>query len=197
MTQTTIRFDGGASAGRRLRRRSRRGGFTLLEILIASSALLVAMLGFSQALVMATRSQTLTREKSVATEACRRQIELMRSNAFQYVFRRFNTTGADDVAGANTDPGATFAIEGLEAVDGGGFAGEIEFPVDATAPGELREDLNLPTMGLPRDLDMDGVIDATDHSADAVIIPVIVRARWRGAAGPAMVEIVTYIGDDL
>lgn len=165
--------------------------------MIAASALLVAMLGFSQALIMATRTQTLTREKTVATEACRRQIELIRSNAFQYIFRRFNTVGTDDVAGANTDPGSGFAIPGLDPVPGeDAFVGEIVFPVDTDAPGMLREDVTDSSMAMPRDLNLDGVIDGADHAADYALIPVLVRARWRGVAGPAQVSLLTFIGDE-
>jgi len=160
--------------------------------------MLVAMLGFSQALVMATRTQTLTREKSLATEACRRQIELMRSNAFQYIFRRFNATGNDDVGGANTDPGAGFAIAGLDPVPGeDAFVGEVVFPTASGAPNELREDVVMPELAMPMDLDLDGAIDGNDHAADYELIPVLVRARWRSVAGPAEVSILTFIGDDL
>jgi prepilin-type N-terminal cleavage/methylation domain-containing protein len=179
------------------RRRRQRSGFTLIEIMIAASALTIAMLGFSQALLVATRTQTLTREKTLATEACRRQIELIRSNAFQYIFRRFNDWPGDDVAGAGTDPGSGFVIAGLDPVPGeDAFVGEIVFPVTSAAPNVLREDLVLQELAMPRDLDLDGAIDATDHSADYAMIPVLVRARWRSVAGPAEVSLLTFIGDD-
>ncbi|QDU84129.1 hypothetical protein Pla163_12330 [Planctomycetes bacterium Pla163] len=34
-------------------------------------------------------------------------------------------------------------------------------------------------VGMPRDLDLDGAIDANDVSASAVLLPVLVTARWQ------------------
>ena len=160
--------------------------------------MLIALLGFSQALVAACRTQALTRERTLAIEGCRVQVEAMRSNAFVNIFRRFNAYGLDDTGAPNTDPGSGFVIAGLNPVAGeDAFVGEIVFPVNSAAPEILREDLVLPELGMPLDIDLDGAIDATDHAADYDVLPVIVRARWRSASGPAEVAIQTYFGADL
>ena len=42
--------------------------------------------------------------------------------------------------------------------------------------GILREDVAIPAMGMPRDLDGDNVVDGVDHKGDYRMLPVIVRS---------------------
>ena len=182
--------------GARSNSRQRRG-FSLLELMIAIGVMSVGLLGFTQAMVTALRAQLLARQQATATEAARRQIEIMGATAFSEVFQRFNATSADDPGGVAVT-GANFAVPGLSAQvgDADGLAGEIVFPVDGTTPSVLREDLVDVSLGTPLDLDLDGVIDANDHAADYSILPVVVIVRWRGAAGEGQVQLETILGDD-
>ena len=65
----------GSPPARRFRPRTRgsvrraRRGFTLLEVIVTISAMLIAALGFSQALVSAMRAEQMTREETNAVEA--------------------------------------------------------------------------------------------------------------------------------
>jgi type II secretory pathway pseudopilin PulG len=195
----------GAPSLRRLGRassggaRHRRAAFTVLEVLIAASAMLVAALGFSQALIATMRASRLTREQAVATEAARQRIEQIRSVNFRDAFRQYNAHPDDDLNGIGTAPGGNFAVAGLDpaAGDNDGFAGEIVFPVNANAPGVLREDMVMPDLGCPFSLDGDVNVDTADHSLDYQILPVLVRVRWRGPNGDAVVQLQTYLGDAL
>ena len=47
----------------------------------------------------------------------------------------------------------------------------------------------MPALGMPRDLDGQGGIDAQDHSNDYCILPVTVRLEWRGAAGDSQLDL--------
>jgi hypothetical protein len=181
------------------RGRARRLGFTVLEVLIASSAMLVALLGFSQAMIAAMRAEALTREQNRATEGARAMLEELRNGDFRDLFRQFNALAADDLAGPGTAPGPNFAVPGLAPVvgDPDGLVGEIVFPVDPGAPGLLREDLLLPELGSPLDMNADGASDANDHSADYLLLPVLVRVRWRGPAGTTQVELHTWLAEAL
>ena len=174
--------------------RSRRG-FSLLELMMAISVMTVGLLGFTQALITALRAQALAREQSVATDAARRQIEILRSGNFATVFSRFNASALDDPAGA-ASPGANFTVTGLNARsdDADGMPGEILFPVDVTQPETLREDIADARLGTPLDLDLDGVVDNADHGADFQILPVVVVVRWRSAAGGGQVQLETILG---
>jgi hypothetical protein len=59
----------------------------------------------------------------------------------------------------------------------------------------LREDVNLPELGMPRDLNGDGAVDAGNHSTDYRLLPVIVRVRWQGAGGPSQFELKTMLAN--
>lgn len=43
---------------------------------------------------------------------------------------------------------------------------------------ELREDTVDPNLGMPRDLNGDGVIDGLNHASDYVILPVRIEVKW-------------------
>jgi hypothetical protein len=58
---------------------------------------------------------------------------------------------------------------------------------------QVREDLQEPALGMPRDLNGDGIPDALDHSADMQILPVLVRLRWRGPTGISRMEFRTLV----
>jgi hypothetical protein len=65
----------------------------------------------------------------------------------------------------------------------------------AGAPSQLREDVVLPDLGMPRDLNGDGVVDASNHDVDYTLLPVLVRVRWRSASGTGQFELRTMIGN--
>ena len=70
--------------------------------------------------------------------------------------------------------------------DGDGLAGEIEFPTTTIGGGpvqQLREDIVNEALGMPRDLNGDG-IDALDHApSDYLALPTTILVRWVGANG--------------
>lgn len=164
--------------------------------MIAISMLAVGLLGFTQALITAMRAQMLARQQTVATEAARRQVELMRTVGFASIFRQYNGAGADDLAGAGSAPGPNFAVPGLNARadDADGLPGEVLFPVSALDPAELREDLTDARFGTPLDLNVDGPIDSNNRGTDYRLLPVVVRVRWGGVAGNGQVQIATILG---
>ncbi len=170
---------------------SRRAGWTLLEILISTVILLTLLMGFSYGLVSSTSLGKATREQGTAREAARGRLEELRGTDFEEVLARFNDDPGDDPAGAS--PGAHFDVTGLAARpdDPDGRVGEIVFPL--SEDGELREDLQLERLGMPRDLSGEGDIDGFDHAFDYRLLPVLVRLEWRGASGDALFEIVTVL----
>lgn len=179
------------------RARGARAGMSLLELMIAIVLLLIGMLGFTQSLVSSVTTGATTRETSLATEAARRTLETLSSEDFGQVFARYNADPTDDPGGAGSAPGASFAVAGLQAAAGDpdGLPGEILFPTLAGAPGVLREDAVNAALGVPRDLDGDGVVDALDHASDYRLLPVVVRVSWRGKAGDAQFELRTLLAD--
>lgn len=164
---------------------------------MAASFLVIGVLGFAQALLMSMRTQSADREHGIATEAVRQRLEILRSENFGNVFRRYNADPNDDPGAAGSGPGSNFAVAGLNANtdDADGFVGEILFPATAAAPTELREDFASLALGTPRDLNADGVVDAVDHSGNYALLPVVVRVSWRSTSGPATVDLRTILGD--
>lgn len=167
----------------------------MLELMIALTLLLSALLGYSQVIVTTAASAVSVREEDLATQAVRSMVQTLKSASFVEAFSLFNATPADDPGGLGTAPSANFAVPGLHVAPGDPdiFPGEILFPTTANAPGVLREDLPDPNFATPCDLNGDGVIDSANHATNYVLLPVVVRVRWTGAAGVCTVEAKTLV----
>jgi prepilin-type N-terminal cleavage/methylation domain-containing protein len=172
------------------------GGFTLVEVMVALVLLSIAMLGFSRSVVASMIAADTDREVLTATEASRGIMERLSGSDFFQVFVLFNGDPSDDPGVAGSAPGATFDVPGLDPQTGDpdGQVGEVLLPfTKVDGVWQVREDLDLPALGLPRDLSGDGVIDTLDHSSDYVILPARVRIEWRGDAGDASAEFYTVL----
>ncbi|HUG35725.1 MAG TPA: prepilin-type N-terminal cleavage/methylation domain-containing protein [Candidatus Limnocylindrales bacterium] len=168
------------------------GGFSLVELMVVLVVLTVTMGMFSSTLLSTARQGSHKRETAIAAEAVRRQIEVMRSRPLAELFALYDGDPANDPGGPGTAPGAGFAVPGLALREGDadGLAGEIVFPALA---GELREDVEDDSLGMPRDLNADGEIDALDHAGDYLILPVLIRVQWQGPSGPREFRMYTML----
>jgi hypothetical protein len=136
------------------------------------------------------------RETSLAMDAAQNAVErLQGESVFSEVFVRFNATTADDPP-VGPSPGWNFAVPGLNIQPGDpdGFAGQILFPGDGVMLLEGPAD---PELGLPRDLNGDGLPapDGIDHAADYNVLPVRIRVDWTGASGNRRIEILTVLAN--
>jgi len=146
------------------------------------SVLVVALLAFMQSINASMKLTETNREAALALDGVREAIETLQGvEEFSAVFGLYGGAGG-------------FAIEGLSPADGDadGLVGEIVFP---TVGGELREHLEDEKLGMPRDLNGDGDIDFENHSDDYRLLPVLVRARWKGSGGERFMEISTLLAD--
>ena len=146
----------------------------------------------------ADRVTMICRGPSLANSLSGYLLERIQGEAFLQAFRSFNALGSDDPSGANTAPGANFAVPGLRAApgDADGKPGEVIFPTPAGGPGLLRENVTNVKLGMPHDLNGDGVIDGLNHSLDYKLLPVLVRVRWQSADGTsATVELKTILAN--
>lgn len=171
--------------------RAAKQGFTLLELMISSTVFLLVAGAVVTALVVSSALNMTNRETALAARAAQSVIEELKATAVDEIFARYNATAADDPAGG-TSPGGDFAVAGLapQAGDADGFVGSIEFPGTGVA---LREDGDDAELGLPRDLDGDGVVDAANHAGNYRILPVRVVIRWTGQNGKRTLELVTVL----
>lgn len=153
----------------------------MIELLVVSVIVAVALNSMASAIINTTRLAPVHRENSIAIDAARGVIDEVRSRDYREVFARYNLDPADDPA-TGPSPGPFFAVDGLQLQDGDadGFVGQVEFP---TVLGELREDFADRELGMPRDLNQDGALDALDHAGDYAVLPFRVRLQWRSHTG--------------
>jgi len=168
--------------------RSARSAFTLLELVITLTILVVAGSMLVRTVIGVGKVEQTNSDTSRAMRACRNVCESLNSGQFGQIFARYNADGQDDPGGVDSAPGATFQVPGLTVRpdDADGFVGSIAFPTNGD---ELREDFVDPRMGMPRDLNGDGAIDAANHAGDYIILPFRVRLEWRGSGGDRVFEL--------
>jgi Tfp pilus assembly protein PilV len=170
-------------------------GLTFVEIVIALSVFVIAMLGLLALLATSGRQALGTRMETLAYQAARAKIEEIRSQTFADIFKLYNADTTDDPGGPGTAPGPTFDIAGLRAPSGFAAPGSISFPVDNTG-AKLLENVTDAELGTPLDLNLDGAVDALDHSGDYKIVPVRVEVRWKGNEGTdRRIYSVTWISE--
>ena len=153
-------------------------GLTLLEVTIAFVILTLSTLTALGLMVGSMCLDATNRETAQAMAAARGVVEGMQGQEFSQIFALYNGNPNDDPVGVAA-PGCAFAVGGLAPQQQ--VAGTIRFP--ATPNSELREDVYIPELGLPMDLNGDGIIDGLDHSQDYKILPVIVEIQWVGKVG--------------
>ena len=164
-----------------LRKRCRtrgRQGFTLVEVAISTVILLVGAGMLAQTVSALGKIARSNREAALALRAAGNTMESLRGVPLAEAFARFNDTPDDDPD--EDSPGASFVVNGL-ADEGSTATGVVTFP---TVNGELREDFVDVALGMPRDLNGDGLTDPQDHAADYTMLPVRVSVSWQGAMGP-------------
>ncbi len=168
-------------------------GFTLIELMVSFSALLVVLLGFSRMLLSSHMASSTSHEATLAKEAARAMVEVLQATPLAEIYATRNANPADDPGLAGSAPGANFAVRGLTAVpdDADGMPGRILFPEQGGVLSELCID---PRYGWPMDMDRDGDQLTADVSTLYKLLPVVVRVEWRGAGGDGLVEFKTVIG---
>lgn len=121
---------------------------------------------------------------------------------------RFGTEGLDSVAGAPAGMVGRYVFPTLVVQElqgsgvggvqiGGGKAAQSGSSGGSGAPTtyELREDLEDASLGMPRDLNGDNVIDDKDHAHDYLILPVRVELEWESSSGVRRFSITTQLTD--
>ncbi len=161
-------------------RRGKCRGFTLVEAALTLAVLLVGALAVTSTSLVAQSPQQAERERRAAAIALESIVEDVKSSS---------------ASSLQAEEGWARAI--TRSYSAGGLpGGEVELPgwtprEDESAvctiqvvTDETWSDLDLGvSLGLPRDLNGDGLIASADVSASATLLPVIVRARWRGRGG--------------
>ena len=158
-------------------------GFTLIELMVSFSALLIVMLGFSRMLLSSHMASNTTHEATLAKEAARSMIEQLQAMPLEDIYPTYKASQA----------ASGFDVRGLDAPldDADGKPGRILFPEQG---GFLSELVVKPQYGWPMDMDRDGAVTSANVSATYKRLPVVVRVEWRGSGGDGLVEFRTVIG---
>jgi len=151
----------------------------MVDVALATVILVVAAGGLISTVISTSKLSRVTEESSDAYEAARAITETIYATNPGEVFATFNAAPFFTVPGLNLQDG-----------DADGFVGQIIFP---TIGGELREDSVNAELGMPRDLNGDGVIDALDHSDDYTILPLTLRMQWKGVSGNEAADLTMLI----
>ena len=172
------------------KRRNTGAGFTLIELAIAVSILMIGMVSVLSATSRMHSLRKQNRERSLAQNAARSVAE--RIHARSYELSESPDTWAEDLISTFSAGGAhgpTFDVRALPSLPDREADGLISFVTD-----ETMTDGNLGfRIGMPRDLNGDGDDDDTDVSGDARIIPVLLEVRWRSQSGESSYTHAFYI----
>jgi len=176
------------------RTKAGQAAFSLIEVLVSITVFTLVSGAVVTSLTLTRALNNTNRETILAAQAAESALENLKATDFSEVFERYNATAADDPAGPEASPGLNFAVSGLAplADDADGMAGRIEFPGDGLV---LREDAVDAELGMPRDLDGDGLTDAADHADDYRILPVRAVIEWRAQGRARRFELVTVLND--
>jgi Tfp pilus assembly protein PilV len=157
-----------------------RGAFTLLELAIATSILMIGIVSVLSASSRMNSLRVSNRERTLAQNAVRSMTERMHASA--HGFSADPVTWSQrlfDTFGPGGSFGNAFAVEGLPLVEGAESVGTIVIGSDETdTDTELQAQL-----GMPRDLNGDGDAADADVTSGARLLPVVLTLRWRGERG--------------
>lgn len=170
----------GSWTGKKCAERAGRSGFTLIEVSLAMTVLLVAMLATTATTLRAHSLRRTNRERVQAQNAVRGAAERLQSLASRAVDDPAGwSTAVINAVAVNGDVAPTFDISELTAQPNQATVGTITLVTD-----ETRTDAALGCqLGMPRDLDGDGLATNTNVTGTALLLPAIVRARWHGQRG--------------
>ena len=157
-----------------------RGGFSLVELAIAISILLIGMVSVITATSQMHSLRRQNRERTLAQNAVRSMAERMQSQSYQLVETDPGNWATSVVAAFGPGSGNdAFDIQELNTPLGAANVATIQVVTDETTTDA---DL-LVNIGMARDLNGDGDATDADVSVDAVLLPVVITAQWRGVTG--------------
>lgn len=165
-------------------------GFTMIEVSLALTVLVVALVATTASNL---RMQSLRRSN---------HDRVIAQNAVQAITERIQAigrAGSHDPAGfavhvttalANGgELGALFDVPGLTPTQGSTRAGSIQVLTNETSTDAA---LGV-QLGMPRDLNGDGDAADGDVSANAHVLPVVVSVRWHGSSGDRSIVHPFYV----
>lgn len=157
-------------------------GFSMIEVLIFSTILIMGLMALTSTAMTVDRLRKSNEEQRVAANALDTIMTEIRRSARQAQLggQVWGQVVADAYAPGGT-PGDVLPVRGLEPREGAAGVLRVDVITDET----LSDQELFVELGLPVDLDGDGAIDSPDVTEDALVLPVVVTLEWNGSAGDA------------
>src|SRR5262245_61285400 len=185
----------------------RRAGIALLDVLVASTVLVIAILGHVSSVLWQHKMNRVTEDYSVAATTLGRFVERLRADPdWATLYARLSPLSQESVGSAAlsslaVDPSlacypattyySDFTVPSV--LSNAKFLVQVPWTV-ASGTGALRENTVAPRYGLPYDLNGDGVLDGNARNDDYARLPVVVRIRWQSALqGAKEIVISTWL----
>ncbi len=167
-----------------------RGGFTLLEVLITVAVLMVGLLAMTSTSVVVNSLRRSASDRSRAHAAVQAISQDLLSVA--RVSSEDPALWAGQILqayGPDGSPGNELPITGLDPWTGSDHIATVTIITDETVTDSaIGTDI-----GMPRDLDGDGLASNSDVTGNASLLPAIVDVRWRHGGGEFEVRQVVYL----
>ncbi|MCP5023157.1 MAG: hypothetical protein GY930_15475 [bacterium] len=161
-------------------KRARSAAFTLIEVIIVGSVLTIGLMAMALTSVASSSLHRTSQEVNQAENMVRAITNLVQS-----VSETAKTSNGGwsqtlvDSFQPGASPGQSLPSRKLKAADGTPATVTILVITDET---QTDEQLGV-KMGMPRDLNGDNLVDNTDVSGTATLLPVIIQLQWNGVSG--------------
>lgn len=170
-----------------------RSGFSLVDVCLSMALLVIGLGVLIGSTFSAMKLDQVNASTALANQALRGLCEELQAMPIDEVLDSYviaenedERTRADKLARLTLRDPALATHDGREPVV------RARFPLDEDGR-TLREDLELPEFGLPRDLDGDGAIDGADKRASFRILPVVLELDWVGPSGTQHLQLSTVL----
>jgi prepilin-type N-terminal cleavage/methylation domain-containing protein len=158
---------------------SARSGFTLVELAVGIAILTIGTLAMLSTVVASQKLETSNRERLLArmgAQSVVRDVQITaRAVAAEQGLEDWGTNFIAELSAPNN----WVPVDGLQPWSNLQNVCEVVIVNDETASDD---DLGF-ELGMPRDLNGDGVVDDTAVTSEGKLFPVIVRVRWETPAG--------------
>jgi prepilin-type N-terminal cleavage/methylation domain-containing protein len=182
-------------------------GFALIEVLLASAILVLALLGHAASVAAEHTLAKSLNDRGLAIQTLQKVIERVRADpdwSGLYATLRAKSTESSGDTGLSwlkedtslTTYALTSYYSDLVAPTSLGTVTVLIQVPSTTVSGvaALRENATAPRYGLPHDLNGDGTIDGNSRDSDYRSVPIVARLRWkRGAQNAQEVVLTTWI----
>lgn len=155
-------------------------GFSLLESVIGMSVVVIGLMAMTSTSLVVHSLEESDKARRLAGDALQAVIEEVHAVSTAAVEDEDGWAATLlESYGAGGDPGTTFPVPDLTPWEGEAEVGSIQVVTDETLGDR---ELGAP-IGMPRDLNGDGLVTDNDVSGNANLLPAVVRLRWTGESG--------------